>query len=88
MAKQKNSTELTRSQVDWLSVIGRSLAYLSLRQALQERPQDFESVLDKVAFLERLGLPQEDAAHAAGSTLNSVQVMRSRQKGKARGKSK
>lgn len=88
MARQKNNADLAGGQVDWLSVIGRSLAYLSLRQAQQERPQDFENVLDKVEFLEGLGLPLEDAASAVGSTLNSVQVMRSRKKGNVRGKKK
>lgn len=88
MAKRISDASAAGDEVDWLAVIGRSLAYLSLRQAERERPADFVNVLDKVQFLEGLGLPLEEAAHAAGSTLNSVQVMRSRKKGRGRGKEK
>lgn len=86
MAKQRNESD--PSTPDWMAVIARCLAYLSLRQAQIERPQDFQGVLEKVNFLEGLGLPQEEAALAVGSTLNSVQVMRSRSKGTKRGKAK
>jgi DNA-directed RNA polymerase specialized sigma24 family protein len=88
MAKRKDGADAANSEPDWLAVIGRSLAYLSLRQAQQERPQDFANVLDKVDFLEGLGLSQADAARAVGSTLNSVQVLRSRKKGAGSGKKK
>lgn len=83
---QKNENEAIGGSVDWIAVIARSLAYLSLRKAQQDNPKEFENVLAKVEFLEGLGLSQEDAAKAVGSTLNSVQVMRSRKKGGSRGK--
>lgn len=85
MAKAKDASS---SETDWMAVIGRSLAYLSLRQAQAERPHAFEAILDKVQFLEALGLSLHDAAVAVGSTLNSVQVMKSRSKGAKRGKEK
>jgi len=72
----------------WLAVIARSLAYLCLRQAEQERPKDFLSILDKVKFLTELGLPETDAAYAAGSNPKSVQVMRSQQKARGRARKK
>lgn len=58
----------------WLPVIGRSLAYLCLDIARRREPDKFKEVLDKVKFLEGLGLPQADAAEAAGSTAESVRV--------------
>jgi hypothetical protein len=60
----------------WLPVIGRSLAYLCLDIARRRDPDKFKEVLDKVKFLEGLGLPQDDAAEAAGSTAESVRVAR------------
>jgi hypothetical protein len=69
----------------WLPVIGRALAFLCLTQAEQVRPADFSGVLDKVKFLTDLGLPEADAAHGAGSNLQSVRVMKSRRK-KVRGR--
>jgi hypothetical protein len=64
----------------WLPVIGRSLASLCLDVALKRDPNKYKEVLAKVNFLKGLGLPESDAAHAAGSTAASVQVMRSRKK--------
>lgn len=58
----------------WLPVIARSLAYLCLDIARQREPDKFKEVLDRVRFLEGLGLPQGDAAEAAGSTAESVRV--------------
>jgi hypothetical protein len=71
----------------WLPVIGKSLAYLCLAKATEADPERFRDVLAKVDFLEDIGVPTRDAAHAAGSTAASVQVMRSRSKTrKANGK--
>lgn len=60
----------------WLAVIGRSLARLALERATDRDPDKYREVLDKVKFLEGLGLPQADAAEAAGSTAESVRVAR------------
>ncbi|MGB8628971.1 MAG: hypothetical protein WCD69_06215 [Xanthobacteraceae bacterium] len=65
--------------IRWLSVIGRSLAYLCLDRAQQTN--SFASVLDKVDFLAGLGLTASEAAYAAGSTPESVRVMRAQKKG-------
>lgn len=67
----------------WLTVIARSLAYLSLSRAQEVKPAEFESVLAKVKFLRDLGLPEADAARVAGSNPNSVAVMTARKKRKA-----
>lgn len=66
--------EASPDYATWLPVIGRSLAYLCLDVARQREPDKFKEVLDKVKFLEGLGLPQADAAEAAGSTAESVRV--------------
>jgi hypothetical protein len=60
----------------WLPVIGRSLAYLCLDAARNREPDRYKEVLDKVKFLEGLGMPTKDAAEAAGSTAESVRVAR------------
>ncbi|MBP1294306.1 hypothetical protein [Bradyrhizobium elkanii] len=71
----------------WLHVIGRSLAYLCLDVARKRDPDKYKEVLDKVKFLEGLGLPQADAAEAAGSTAESVRVARyNKSKAKKSGK--
>lgn len=71
----------------WLPVIGRSLARLALSKAWEEAPDKYGEVLERVKFLEGLGLPMKDAAEAAGSTAASVHVMRSRSRTrKANGK--
>jgi hypothetical protein len=82
MAESKGPEEI------WLPVIGRALAYVCLKQAEKERPQDFSNVLDKVNFLTELGLPEADAAYGAGSNPKSVQVMRSQKKARGRGPKK
>jgi hypothetical protein len=52
-----------------------------------ERTKKFDGVLDRVAFLEALGLPAPDAASAAGSSKASVDELRRQQrKRKSRGK--
>jgi hypothetical protein len=62
----------------WLPVIGRTLAYVCMKEP--ERTKKFESVLDRVAFLEALGLPPADAAGAAGSSKASVDELRRQQR--------
>lgn len=74
------SDEETTSVSPWLPVIGRSLAYLCLNKAIEREPKKFEDVLTKVNFLQGLGLSQKDAAEAAGSSANSVRVLRQRKK--------
>lgn len=65
----------------YLRVIGRSLAYLCLRQVEQAEPKRFPNLLEKVKFLTDLGLPEADAAYAVGSTPESIRVQRSQRKG-------
>jgi hypothetical protein len=71
----------------WLPVIGRALARLALEHATDREPDKYKEILDKVKFLEGLGLPQADAAEAAGSTAESVRVAKfKRSKAKKSGK--
>jgi len=71
----------------WLPVIGRSLAFLCLHAARKNEPTKYKEVLEKVDFLEGLGLPAKDAAEAAGSTAESVRVANfNRNKAKKSGK--
>jgi hypothetical protein len=70
----------------WLSVIGRSLAYLCLQKAQEAKA--FSGVLEKVDFLKSLGLSDADASHAAGSTPESVRVMRAQKRGGKNGRKK
>jgi hypothetical protein len=89
MAKRPAVHEAKDTNAVWLPVIGRALAFLCLKQAQQIRPEDFVNVLDKVKFLTDLGLPEADAAHGAGSNLQSVRVMKSALKRrKARGRAR
>jgi hypothetical protein len=78
--------EQNSSESNWLSVIGRSLAYFALQAANRERK--FNSVLDRVDFLEGLGLSVSDAANVAGTTKASVVELRRQRKGKKSGKGK
>lgn len=59
-------------QEHWLAVIGKSLAYLCLKQAEKTDSAKMTGVLDKVKFLRGLGLSQAAAAEAAGSSPASV----------------
>jgi hypothetical protein len=68
----------------WLPVIGNALAYLCLDRHERKYPDKTDSVLKKVKFLRGLGVPEDAAAGAAGSTKQSVRVMKSR--GGKRGK--
>jgi hypothetical protein len=69
----------------WLSVIGRSLAYLCLEQAKKLEPQKFDTVAKKVDFLKDMGLPKDDAAYVAGSTPASVAELARQQRAKKGG---
>ena len=77
--------EAASAEATWLPVIGRTLAYLCMKEA--ERGKKFDGVLDRVDFLEALGLPPTDAASAAGSSKASVDELRRQQRNrKANGK--
>lgn len=77
--------EAASAEATWLPVIGRTLAYLCMKEA--ERAKKFDGVLDRVDFLEALGLPPADAASAAGSSKASVDELRRLQRNrKANGK--
>jgi hypothetical protein len=67
----------------WLPVIGNALAYLCLDRHERKYPDKMDSVLKKVKFLKGLGIPEKEAAGAAGSTANSVRVLQG--KGDKRG---
>jgi hypothetical protein len=67
-------------EFDWLSVIGKCLAYLCLEQAKKQEPAKFKGLLPAVEFLKGMGLPQDAAAYAAGSNPESVRVQLSKQK--------
>lgn len=58
----------------WLSVVGRCLAFLTLESA--NRSGRLSTVLQKVDFLESLGLSTQDAAQIAGTTRASVRELR------------
>ena len=60
----------------WLPVIGRALAYLCLNKAMEREPKKYEDVLAKVDFLRGIGLSEGDASKAAGSSIESVRVLR------------
>jgi hypothetical protein len=68
----------------WLPVIGNALAFLCLDKYAEKNPDKTDSVLKKVKFLEGLGVPTKDAAGAAGSTAESVRVLKA-SKGAKRG---
>jgi hypothetical protein len=63
-------------QEAWLPVIGNALAFLCLDKYSTRYPDKTNSVLKKVRFLEGLGLPEKDAAGAAGSTPESVRKLK------------
>ncbi len=62
----------------WLPVIGNALAFLCLDKYAEKNPDKVDSVLKKVRFLEGLGVPTKEAAGAAGSTAESVRVMKAK----------
>jgi hypothetical protein len=70
--------EAASAEATWLPVIGGTLAFLCMKEA--ERAKKFDGVLDRVEFLEALGLPPTDAASAAGSSKASVDELRRQQR--------
>jgi hypothetical protein len=73
----------------WLPVIGNALAYLCLERFAEKYPAKADSVLKRVRFLEGLGVPEKDAAGTAGSTAESVRVLKaSKKSGGRRGSGK
>jgi hypothetical protein len=69
-------SDLPADATPWLSVIGKSLAYLCLEKARERDAKKFEDTLTKVDFLQDLGLSEKDAAEAAGTSIQSVRVLR------------
>lgn len=67
-------------ETDWTAVIARTLAFLCVQQA---QLQD-ETLVKQADFLERFGIPRSEAAVVLGSSAASLQVMDSRQKGRAK----
>ena len=55
---------------------------------MEREPDKYKEVLDKVKFLQGIGLSASDAAEAAGSTAHFVSVMQSRRKRVKNGKAK
>ena len=67
----------------WLAVIGKSLAYLCLKQAEKEGGVKLSGLLAKVKFLKGLGLSQAEAAEAVGSSAASISELMRQAKQKA-----
>ena len=63
-------------QETWLPVIGNALAFLCLDKFSERHPDKSDNVLKRVRFLEGLGVPEKDAAGAAGSTPESVRKLK------------
>jgi hypothetical protein len=73
----------------WLSVIGKALAYFCVNHVSEHDPERVGSLLDKVEFLEGIGVPKGEAALILGSTARSVATLESRKKkGASRGRKK
>jgi hypothetical protein len=72
----------------WLPVIGKALAYLCVQHVSQNDPERVGSLLDKVKFLEGIGVPKVDAALILGSTAKSVATLESRKRGANNGRKK
>jgi hypothetical protein len=64
----------------WLPVIAKALAYLCVNHVSQHDPDRVGSLLDKVKFLEGIGVPEGDAALILGSTARSLSTLKSRKK--------
>jgi hypothetical protein len=64
------------ADVFWLSAIAKSIAYLCLKS--EEREGKFKGLLDRVDFMEAIGLPTADAAKVCGSTKASIDELRRR----------
>lgn len=72
----------------WLPVIGKALAYLCVQHVSQNDPERVGSLLDRVKFLEGIGVPKGDAALILGSTAKSVSTLESRKRGASNGRKK
>jgi hypothetical protein len=76
------SEDRNHEDVNWLSVIARSLVFICLDKAnLREK-----SVGAQATFLENLGLPRKDAANMLNTTANSLHVLASLARKKKRGR--
>jgi hypothetical protein len=69
----------------WLAVIGKALAYLCVQDVAKNDPKRVGTLLDKVRFLEGIGVPKNDAALLLGSTAASVATLASAKKKDAAG---
>jgi len=79
----------TANATSWLAVIGKALAYLCLSKATEQEPEKYKrDLMAKVKFLRGLGLSQNDAAEAVGSTAESVRVRQYNRKRAKNGKAK
>lgn len=80
MAEQRDSESV------WLPIIGKALCYMCMHAAQIEN----KTVLQKVKFLENLGLSRAQAAQVAGSSAASVSELRRRanKRKPSRGKAK
>ena len=70
--------DIEPAAVPWLAVIGKSLSGLCLDRARARDPEKFKDVLARVNYLVALGMPEAEAAAAAGTTIQSVRVLRHR----------
>lgn len=72
---------------DWQAVIGKSLAFLCVQELGRADSARVGTVLQKVQFLESLGVPLNDAATMMGSSPASIKELARRQRnGGTRGK--
>lgn len=69
-------------EINWTGVIARCLAFLCLDKANLRT----EKVGVQAQFLERLGLPREDAARILNTSAESLRVLAGREKLTRRGK--
>ena len=71
-------TAIEQTEAKWLSVVGKSLAFICLHLAdLKEESQD-----KKRDFLETLGLSRRDIADLLGTTEETLRVAEYRRKGR------
>jgi hypothetical protein len=73
-----NKSKITSDDTDWTAVIARGLAFLCLDKADLRT----EKVGVQAQFLERLGLPREDAARILNTSAESLRVLAGREKSK------
>lgn len=73
-------TDQLESSNRWLEVIGKSLAYLCVQEISKNDPKRAGTLLEKVKFLESIGVPRNDAAALLGSSAASVATLMSLKK--------